>query len=95
MKILWRKRGFTTNSSGSYEWLSTSTLSGLSSSSSLLSSSSIVSLPTTTQANSIKLAGRFDWLILLLAIATGLVSIGLIIKETLKNKKHAHSKKRK
>jgi hypothetical protein len=78
MKILWRKRGFTTNSSGSYEWLP----NGLMSSS---SASTTGQLPTTTPAASASLVGRFDILILIAAVLTGVAALSLLAKEIYSN----------
>jgi hypothetical protein len=102
MKILWRKFGFTTNSSGSYEWLpgqATTSTSSISISSSTISAStsnsqaynystsSTTSLPITTSVTNISLAGRTDSLILLAAVLTGIISVVLLVKDVVKSSK--------
>jgi hypothetical protein len=89
MKILWRKRGFTTNSSGSYEWLP-----GAASSTS--TSSASTTLPIATATTQTALAPRFDLLILVASIITGIIAITLLVKEMFQTKKtkNAHHQKR-
>jgi hypothetical protein len=106
MKILWRKFGFTTNSSGSYEWLpgqassSSSTLSvtGLASTSggSVASTVTATSLPVMTPASGTALSSRVDLFIFIAAISTAVISFFLLIKEFIqshKTKKNAINQK--
>jgi hypothetical protein len=86
MKILWRKRGFTTNSSGSYEWLPGGQFSTTS------TSSKFADLPTTTPMTQTGLVGRLDMIIFIAAILAGLVSLSLLLKEVYQNKMKKHVK---
>ncbi|MEI8361577.1 MAG: hypothetical protein WCG01_05580 [bacterium] len=88
MKILWRKRGFTTNSSGSYEWLPGQNLA------SSTTSVSSTTLPKTNELANLAISPRLDGLILLAAILAGASAVYLLIKELIPNKKpHAHHQK--
>ncbi len=80
MKILNSKKGFTTNSSGSYEWIPTATSS--------TSTSQSTSSPNDYQFTPAK--QKFDlgtFVFLPISIITGLVALFMILKEFFKKKK--------
>ncbi|NTU98815.1 hypothetical protein HGA64_02310 [Candidatus Falkowbacteria bacterium] len=83
MKIIRIKRGFTTNSSGSYEWLP----GGLTSSSST-STNSIASTSSST-------IGWADKTILGLSVVSGILAVALTAKLLWDNKKHGSKHKKK
>jgi len=84
MKILNIKKGFTTNSSGSYEWLPL-----------VSSSTDSVSVREESQFTPAgQKSGQLgDWILLPITVIAGIIAVGIIVKEIIKTVKQGESKK--